>query len=131
MLITKISILDVMKKSHSNSMNQVSQNIASYVMDTDPFNVDKLVDMIQLGNSNCQIEKAADILENYLMASDDNTLLDAYFEIINSYDKMFGFLKLFGYTVDEFKQEIMNKVNEQKQVISSKQDNIEDVQLDS
>lgn len=130
MLITNISLLDVMKKTHSNSNNQAKQNVASYVLDTNPFDVEKLTELINLGNASCGNEKASDILKNYLMVSEDNTLFSAYFEIIEQYNKLFGFLKDFGYTIDDFKAEMETKAKEAK---AQNKDKVEDenMQLDN
>lgn len=127
MLINKISLLDVMRKTNSNSNNQAKQNIASLILDTDPFDISKLTELIDLGNNACGTEKAADLLETYLMASDDNTLMSAYFEIIEQYNKMFGFLKTLGYSMNEFKAEIESKTNSARKQMKEN----DNVQLDN
>lgn len=105
-LITKIRIVDVMHRTKSNSLKQSGDNIADLIFNTDPMNINKIVDLISLGNSSCEVDKAADILENYLEASPDNTLITAYLEIISKYEELFGIFKTAHLTIDDVKAQI-------------------------
>ena len=87
------------------------------------FEVNKLALLVKLGSPEISMdddEKAYEKIDNYLQASENNSLITAFIDVINELNmdmKILGNVKL-----DSFKEKLNNKVNE----LSEKLENIED-----
>ena len=90
------------------------------------FEVNKLALLVKLGSPEISMddnEKAYEKIDNYLQASENNSLITAFIDVINELNmdmKILGNVKL-----DSFKKKLNNKVNE----LSEKLENIEDEDL--
>lgn len=90
------------------------------------FEVNKLALLVKLGSPEISMdddEKAYEKIDNYLQASENNSLITAFIDVINELNmdmKILGNVKL-----DSFKEKLNNKVNE----LSEKLENIEDEDL--
>ena len=90
------------------------------------FEVNRLALLVKLGSPEISMdddEKAYEKIDNYLQASEDNSLITAFIDVINELNmdmKILGKVKF-----DSFKDKLNSKVNE----LSEKLDNIEDEDL--
>lgn len=90
------------------------------------FEVNRLALLVKLGSPEISMdddEKAYEKIDNYLQASENNSLITAFIDVINELNmdmKILGNVKL-----DSFKEKLNNKVNE----LSEKLENIEDEDL--
>ena len=90
------------------------------------FEVNKLALLVKLASPEICMdddEKAYEKIDNYLQASENNSLITAFIDVINELNmdmKILGNVKL-----DSFKEKLNNKVNE----LSEKLENIEDEDL--
>lgn len=123
-LISKLKLLDIMHKVKANSLKDINSKdnggLASLVMETNPFDLEKIAELVALGNGNCSIEEAVDIIENYLDEKEDNSMISAFFDVLEAYDKKLKLFKAFGMTVDDFKKQIEEKMSATKANIQNK-----------
>ena len=90
------------------------------------FEVNRLALLVKLGSPEISMDddkKAYEKIDNYLQASENNSLITAFIDVINELNmdmKILGNVKL-----DSFKEKLNNKVNE----LSEKLENIEDEDL--
>lgn len=78
MLVRNFNLMDIKRYE-----DETGNNILAFF---NSIKFEYILDLIRLGNGNCSIERAADILDNYL-TNENKTLLDAILEIK---DKLIG-----------------------------------------
>jgi hypothetical protein len=83
------------------------------LLDIGNFEVNKLANIIMLGNKDFKSEEEAyDRLDEYLKSDEDNSLITAYFDLIDELDKDIKLMKSCGIKVDELKAEFKNMANQ-------------------
>lgn len=76
------------------------------LLDIGNFEVNKIANIIMLGNKDFKSEEEAyEALDNYLRAEDDNSLITAYFDLIDELDRDIKLMKSCGIRVDDLKAE--------------------------
>lgn len=83
------------------------------LLDIGNFEVNKLANIIMLGNKDFKSEEEAyDRLDEYLKSDEDNSLITAYFDLIDELDKDIKLMKSCGIKIDELKAEFKNMANQ-------------------
>lgn len=83
------------------------------LLDIGNFEVNKLANIIMLGNKDFKTEEEAyDRLDEYLKSDEDNSLITAYFDLIDELDKDIKLMKSCGIKIDELKAEFKNMANQ-------------------
>jgi hypothetical protein len=83
------------------------------LLDIGNFEVNKLANIIMLGNKDFKSEEEAyDRLDEYLKSDEDNSLITAYFDLIDELDKDIKLMKSCGIKIDELKAEFNNMANQ-------------------
>lgn len=83
------------------------------LLDIGNFEVNKLANLIMLGNKDFKSEEEAyDRLDEYLKSDEDNSLITAYFDLIDELDKDIKLMKSCGIKIDELKAEFKNMANQ-------------------
>lgn len=76
------------------------------LLDIGNFEVNRLVNIIKLGNSDIQTdEDAYNILDNYLSADDNHSIITAYFDLIEELDHDIKIMKSCGIKIEDLKAE--------------------------
>lgn len=76
------------------------------LLDIGNFEVNKIANIIMLGNKDFKSEEEAyEALDNYLRAEDDNSLITAYFDLIDELDRDIKLMKSCGIRVADLKAE--------------------------
>lgn len=76
------------------------------LLDIGNFEVNKIANIIMLGNKDFKSEEEAyEALDNYLRAEDDNSLITAYFDLIDELDRDIKLMKSCGIKVADLKAE--------------------------
>lgn len=77
--------------------------------------INKLGELIKIGNSVgkqlCTDEQAYNILDTYLTASPDNSLISAYFCILRELDNDLKLMKDFGINIDDLEKQIKQEIS--------------------
>lgn len=82
------------------------------LLDIGNFEVNKIADIIMLGNKDFKTkEEAYERLDEYLKSDEDNSLITAYFDLIDELDKDIKLMKSCGIKIDELKAEFKNMAN--------------------
>lgn len=74
------------------------------IMDIGNLSIVRIAQLVQLGNPNCSEEESYTLLDDYLAMDDDNSLLSAYFTLLDEYDRDFKILRASGVSVDDLKE---------------------------
>lgn len=83
------------------------------LLDIGNFEVNKLANIIMLGNKDFKTEEEAyDRLDEYLKSDEDNSLITAYFDLIDELDRDIKLMKSCGIKIDELKAEFKNMANQ-------------------
>lgn len=83
------------------------------LLDIGNFEVNKLANLIMLGNKDFKSEEEAyDRLDEYLKSDEENSLISAYFDLIDELDKDIKLMKSCGIKIDELKAEFKNMANQ-------------------
>lgn len=77
------------------------------LLDVGNFEVNKIVNLISLGNDYKTEEEAYSKLDEYL-ADENNSLISAYFELLKEMDENLKILKSCGIKVEDLKKEFEN-----------------------
>jgi len=101
------------------------------LMDVGRLSVDKMLKLIVLGNSTSKnkmpMEEAGELLDTFLKESEDNSLIEAYFTLLEELDMDLKLLKASGISIKElresFKQELTKQVN--KTVINAAKEDVD------
>lgn len=86
------------------------------------FEVNKIVQLIMLGNHGMTEEDAYTKLDGYLYEDDDNSLITAYLDLIEEMDKDIKVLKTCGISVADLKNDLLNKITEKTKSFSDADD---------
>lgn len=82
------------------------------------FEVNKLVQLIRLGNHGMTEEDAYAKLDEYLYSDEENSLITAYLDLIEEMDKDIKVLKTCGISVADLKNNLLSKISERTKNIS-------------
>jgi hypothetical protein len=108
-----------------------SYNLAKYekatgksvmdLLDIGNFEVNKLADIIMLGNKDFNTEEEAyNRLDEYLKSDDEHSLISAYFDLIDELDKDIKILKSCGVSIETLKSEFANSASNMGQNLINK-----------
>lgn len=78
-------------------------------IDVGNLSIEKMLILIQMGNSMCSEEEAGEKLDNYL-ADENNGLVDAYLQLLDEVDRDVHILKGTGISIESLKEELYKKV---------------------
>ena len=89
-------------------------------LDVGNLEVNKITDLIRLGNGkDCTEEQASQLLDEYLENDDENSIISAYLDLLGELDRDLRILKACGISIDELKEsftsEIANKTSNLKE----------------
>lgn len=90
------------------------------VVDVGDLNINYIIDLIMLGNKGMKREEACDKLDTYVAASEDNSYVSAYFELLKEYDMDTKLLRASGIKVQDLIDDYNNKLKEEKDVINKR-----------
>lgn len=83
------------------------------LLDIGNFEVNKLANIIMLGNKDFKSEEEAyDRLDEYLKSDEENSLISAYFDLIDELDKDIKLMKSCGIKIDDLKAEFKDMANQ-------------------
>lgn len=79
-------------------------------IDIGNLSVNKMIILIQMGNSGCSEQEAAEKLDNYL-SDENNGLIDAYMQILEELDKDIHLFKGTGQNISDMRKAMYEKMN--------------------
>lgn len=86
------------------------------LLDIGNMEVNKIANIVKLGNTFGpgvdEDEEAYKILDDYLAADPDNSIITAFFDLIDEMDKDLKILKSCGLSVEDIKKEFMEKTKQ-------------------
>lgn len=83
------------------------------LLDIGNFEVNKLANIIMLGNKDFKSEEEAyDRLDEYLKSDEENSLISAYFDLIDELDRDIKLMKSCGIKIDDLKAEFKDMANQ-------------------
>lgn len=85
------------------------------LLDIGNLEVNKIAQIIKLGNDTDEDEEAYKILDDYLASDEEHSIISAFFDLIDELDKDLKIMKSCGLNVsdikEQFKAEVEKKVN--------------------
>lgn len=93
-------------------------------IDIGKLSIGKMLTLIAMGNNNCSEEEAGKKLDNFL-DGEDNSLIDAYIQLIDEIDRDTKLLKKSGIKVEDLKKQfednISKSVEEAKEAVEQEE----------
>lgn len=82
------------------------------LLDIGNFEVNKIANIIMIGNKDFKSEEEAyEALDNYLRSDEDHSLISAYFDLIDELDRDIKLMKSCGIRVNDLKEEFKSMAN--------------------
>lgn len=99
LLTTKFTSYNIAKAERKYKKELVN------MLDVGNLSVEKMLMLISIGNNNCEEEKAAEKLDNYL-SDENNSIIDAYIQILEEIDIDLKILSRSGMKISAIREQL-------------------------
>ena len=99
LLTTKFTSFNIAKAERKYKKELVN------MLDVGNLSVEKMLMLISIGNNNCEEEKAAEKLDNYL-SDENNSIIDAYIQILEEIDMDLKLLSRSGMKISTIREQL-------------------------
>lgn len=90
------------------------------IIDVGDLNISSIIDLAELGNKGMKREDVCDKIDTYLAASDDNSYVSVYFDLLKEFDMDTKLLRASGVKVQDLIDDYNNKLKEERDAINKK-----------
>lgn len=103
LLTTKFTSFNIAKAERKYKKELIN------MLDLGNFSVEKLIMLISIGNNNCDEEKAAEKLDNYL-SDEHNSVIDAFIQILEEIDIDLKILTRSGMKISAIREQLNKNI---------------------